>query len=58
MKGAVSQWGAGVLLSTGQQGVQESSSENLLDPCLFLYKSKRAVEVFPSNTAHAHSHGA
>lgn len=57
MKGAVWQWGDEVLLYPGQQGVQESSSENLLDPCLFLYKSKRAVEVFPSDTAHAHSHG-
>lgn len=58
MRGAVWQWGAGVLLPTGQQRGQESSSEKLLDPCLFLSKSKRPVKVLPADTAHTHSCGA
>ena len=58
MKRVVWQGGVGMPLPTGQQGVQELSSEKLLDSCSFLCKSKKAVKVFPADTAHAQSCGA
>lgn len=58
MKGVVWQGGVGMPLPTGQQGVQELSSEKLLDSCSFLSKSKKPVKVFPADTAHAQSCGA
>ena len=49
MKGVMWQGGVGMPLPTGQQGVQELSSEKLLDSCLSLCKSKKAVKVFPAD---------
>lgn len=57
MRWAVWQRRVRVLLLTGQQSGQECSSEELLDPWLFLSKSKRAVKVFPADTAQTHCCG-
>lgn len=55
--GAVSQWGVGVLLPTGQQSGQESSSEKSPDTWLFLYNSRRPAKVCPAGTAHTRHGG-
>lgn len=55
--GAVSQWGVGVLLPTGQQGGQESSLEKSPGAWLCFYNSRRSAKVSPVGTAHIRSGG-